>query len=95
MSTYKQAECCVQTRKGQLIKVNALPDQERKQRDLAHVLDVPAASKVHHRISHIYGNMAQNLYPNPCGNVLAQIVVWTQSTIVHRRESGECNKPIK
>lgn len=69
-------------RKCQLKEVITLPDQEHKQKDLVHDLDVQAASKAHHRISHIYGNVAQNLYPDPCGNELVQKVVWTQSAIV-------------
>lgn len=61
-------------------KDKTLPDQEHKQRDPVHDLDAQAASKVRHRISHIYGNMEQNLYPDPCGSELVQKVVWIQST---------------
>jgi hypothetical protein len=64
-----------------LKKEKSLPDQEHKQRDLTHDLDVQAASKAHHRISHIYGNVAQNLYPDLCGSELVPKVVWIQSTI--------------
>lgn len=64
-----------------LYNLKTLPDQEHKQRDLVHDPDVQAALKVHHRISHIYGNMAQNLYPDPCGSKLVQKVVWIQSTV--------------
>jgi hypothetical protein len=71
----------IPTRKGQLKIENTLPDQEHKQRDLAHDLDVQAALKAHHRISHIYGNVAQNLYPDLCGSELVPKVVWIQSTI--------------
>lgn len=59
-----------------------LPDQEHKQRDLVHDLDVQAALKVHHRISHTCGNVTQNLYPGPCGSELVQKVVWIQSTTI-------------
>jgi hypothetical protein len=71
----------ITTIKGQLKKEKSLPDQEHKQRDLTHDLDVQAASKAHHRISHIYGNVAQNLYPDLCGSELVPKVVWIQSTI--------------
>jgi len=66
-----------------LKKEKILPDQERKQRDLAHDLDVLAALKARHRISHIYGNVAQNLYPDLCGSELVQKVVWIQSTTTY------------
>lgn len=61
--------------------MRTLPDQEHKQKDLVHGLDEQAASKVHHRISHSYGNVAQNLYPDPCESELVQKVVWIQSAI--------------
>lgn len=76
------------TIKDRLKIEKTLPDQEHKQRDLAHDLDVQAASKAHHRISHIYGNVAQNLYPGPCGSELVQKVVWIQS-IRYNSSSGQ------